>query len=152
MNALMPGPCRPIELSMPLGVSAMRGVARPDRGAVMIDLVTTAPSCATSKNWFSSRPAAEQPDAVSTGFGSRSAPSRAVMSTLMSVTAPHCLGADEIGRQGPDVGPSDVQRVEDRTVHARAHEAGLPVRPPHRQHAGHADADATRHRLLDRHL
>ena len=28
----MPGPCRPIELSMPLGVSAMRGVGRPERG------------------------------------------------------------------------------------------------------------------------
>ena len=41
----MPGPCRPIELSMPLGVSAIRGVGRPDRGRSMIDLVTTAPSC-----------------------------------------------------------------------------------------------------------
>ena len=29
-SASMPGPCRPIELSMPLGVSAMRGVGRPD--------------------------------------------------------------------------------------------------------------------------
>ena len=37
----MPGPCRPIELSMPLGVSAIRGVGRPDRGRIMIDLVTT---------------------------------------------------------------------------------------------------------------
>ncbi len=40
----MPGPCRPIEFSMPLGVSAIRGVGRPDRGASMTDLVTTAPS------------------------------------------------------------------------------------------------------------
>ena len=66
----MPGPCRPIELSMPLGVSAIRGVGRPERGASMIDLVTTAPSSATSKNWSSSRPAAAQPDAVRTGLGS----------------------------------------------------------------------------------
>ena len=28
-NASMPGPCKPIELSMPLGVSAIRGVGRP---------------------------------------------------------------------------------------------------------------------------
>ena len=41
MKASMPGPCRPIELSMPLGVSAIRGVGRPDRGCSMIDLVTT---------------------------------------------------------------------------------------------------------------
>ena len=55
---------------MPLGVSAIRGVGRPDRGFSMIDLVTTAPSSVTSKNWSSSRPAAAQPDAVSTGLGS----------------------------------------------------------------------------------
>ena len=45
----MPGPCRPIELSIPLGVSAIRGVGRPARGATMTDLVTIAPSLATSK-------------------------------------------------------------------------------------------------------
>ena len=70
-NSSMPGPCRPIELSIPLGVSAMRGVARPDRGLSMIDLVTTPPSSVTSKNWSSSRPAAAQPLAVKTGFGKR---------------------------------------------------------------------------------
>ena len=43
-KASMPGPCRPIELSMPLGVSAIRGVGRPERGLRMMDLVTTAPS------------------------------------------------------------------------------------------------------------
>ena len=48
-NASMPGPCRPIELSIPLGVSAIRGVGRPARGATMTDLVTIAPSLATSK-------------------------------------------------------------------------------------------------------
>ena len=52
----MPGPCRPIELSIPLGVSAIRGVARPERALSMIDLVTTPPSCVTSKNWSSSGP------------------------------------------------------------------------------------------------
>ena len=90
----MPGPCRPIELSMPLAVSAIRGVARPDRGSSMIDLVTTAPSAATSKNWPSSRPAAAQPEAVRTGLGSTRSPSRAVRSTA-GVGAPRRLdGAD----------------------------------------------------------
>jgi hypothetical protein len=45
----MPGPCRPIELSIPLGVSAIRGVGRPARGSSMTDFVTTAPILATSK-------------------------------------------------------------------------------------------------------
>ena len=39
-----------MELSIPLGVSAIRGVARPDRGLTEIDLVTTAPSSSKSKN------------------------------------------------------------------------------------------------------
>ena len=66
----MPGPCKPMELSMPLGVSAMRGVARPDRGAIMMLLVTTAPSVETSPNCASSLPAAAQPDAVNVGAAS----------------------------------------------------------------------------------
>ena len=80
-KASMPGPCSPIELSMPLGVSAMRGVGRPERGAIMMLLVTTAPISVTSKNWSSSRPAAAQPLAVSTGAGRSSAPSDVDMST-----------------------------------------------------------------------
>ena len=42
----------------------------PSAAASMIDLVTIAPISVMSKNWSSSRPAAAQPDAVSTGFGS----------------------------------------------------------------------------------
>ena len=49
-NASIPGPCNPIEFNIPLGVSAMRGVARPARGLVMIDFVTTAPISRRSKN------------------------------------------------------------------------------------------------------
>ena len=88
----MPGPCRPIELSMPLGVSAIRGVARPDRAFSMIDLVTTPPSSARSKNWASSRPAAAQPDAVSTGLGSAKRASVVDMSTT-AVDAGSALAA-----------------------------------------------------------
>ena len=57
----MPGPCRPIELSMPLGVSAIRGVGRPERGRSCTDLVTTAPIAVRSTNGSSSRPKAEHP-------------------------------------------------------------------------------------------
>ena len=60
-NESMPGPCRPIELSIPLGVSAIRGVGRPDRGPSMTDLVTMAPILDTSMNWASSRPELAQP-------------------------------------------------------------------------------------------
>ncbi len=46
----MPGPCRPMEFSIPLGVSAIRGVGRPARGPSMTDLVTIAPILETSMN------------------------------------------------------------------------------------------------------
>ena len=49
-NVSIPGPCNPIELSMPLGVSAILGVGRPDRGLTIIDFVTRAPSSRRSKN------------------------------------------------------------------------------------------------------
>ena len=80
----MPGPCNPIELSMPLGVSAMRGVARPDRAFFIMLLVTTAPRVVKSPNWASSFPAAAQPDAVAVGPLSESAPRLVVKSTLTS--------------------------------------------------------------------
>ena len=77
---------------MPLGVSAMRGVARPERGSIMIDLVTTAPSSLMSMNWSSSWPAAAQPDAVVIGFGSSRPASVVDMST--SAIGAGSLGAD----------------------------------------------------------
>ena len=43
-NASMPGPCRPMELSIPDGVSAIRGVGRPCRGLLITDFVTIAPT------------------------------------------------------------------------------------------------------------
>ncbi len=69
MKASIPGPCSPIELSMPLGVSDMRGVARPARGFSMMLLVTIAPSSVISKKASNSRPAAAHPLAVKTGLG-----------------------------------------------------------------------------------
>ena len=42
-KASIPGPCKPIELSIPDGVSAIRGVGRPWRGLFITDFVTTAP-------------------------------------------------------------------------------------------------------------
>src|SRR5450432_2231773 len=68
-------------------VSAIRGVARPDRAFIMMDFVTMPPSAATSKNWASSCPAAAQPEAVSTGFGNANRPRLAAMSTVLVVFA-----------------------------------------------------------------
>ena len=75
-KASMPGPWRPIELSMPDAVSAIRGVPRPERGAAMTVLVTKAPSSETGKKRCSSWPLAAQPDAVITGLGSAHRPER----------------------------------------------------------------------------
>ena len=43
-KASIPGPCKPMELSMPDGVSAIRGVGRPCRGLLITDFVTIAPT------------------------------------------------------------------------------------------------------------
>ena len=50
MKRSIPGPWSPMEFSIPLGVSAMRGVGRPDRGCSITLLVTTAPIAVMSKN------------------------------------------------------------------------------------------------------
>ena len=64
----------------------------------------------------------------------------------------HRIGADQVGRQCPDVGPAHPIGVEDRSVHTGADEPGAAVVAAHRQYAGHADADAAGHRLFDRDL
>ena len=46
----IPGPCNPIELSIPLGVSAILGVIRPVLAFVIIDFVTIAPISVSGKN------------------------------------------------------------------------------------------------------
>ena len=65
----MPGPCNPIEFNIPLGVSAIRGVARPLLGLIITDLVTIAPSSLSGKKCESSLPEPAQPEAVKIGFG-----------------------------------------------------------------------------------
>jgi hypothetical protein len=58
-----------MELSMPLGVSAIRGVALPERGLRAMDFVTTAPISLRGKNCASSFPELAQPLAVKMGNG-----------------------------------------------------------------------------------
>ena len=88
-NASIPGPCRPIELSMPLGVSAILGVARPVRALVIIDLVTIAPISVSEKNCDNSCPELAQPLAVNMGFENRLLPILVEKSKeLMDVTHP----------------------------------------------------------------
>src|SRR5450631_4487465 len=84
-KAAIPGPCRPIELSIPLGVSAIRGVPRPDRGSASTVLVTKAPSSEMSKKRCSSRPLAAQPEAVIKGWGSR-IPDRSTARSMVPIT------------------------------------------------------------------
>ena len=84
-NASTPGFCRPIEFSMPLAVSAMRGLALPAHGSSETPLVTIAPRRARSTKSANSRPEANVPDAVITGIaqleradGERSCPQRSL--------------------------------------------------------------------------
>jgi hypothetical protein len=73
-NASIPGPCNPMELSIPLGVSAIRGVARPFRALSITDFVTTPPIVLISKNCDNSRPELAQPLAVKVGAGNQAFP------------------------------------------------------------------------------
>src|SRR5579875_194895 len=165
-NASMPGPCRPTEFSIPLGVSASRGDGLPVRGSAMIDLLISAPILAASMKWASSRPAPAQPDAASTGFGSSARPSLVRRSTGMAGFT-RLVGAGGAARlppgraervegDGPDVVPADQVTAEDRPVDARADDPGDPVRPGHRQRAAHAHPGAAGHghvhRCLHRHV
>ena len=50
MKSSMPGPCNPIPFNIPLGVSAIRGVALPDLGFNITLFVTTAPIDVMSMN------------------------------------------------------------------------------------------------------
>jgi hypothetical protein len=56
-----------MELSIPEGVSAIRGVGRPWRGLFITDFVTTAPIWLSGKNWANSLPELAQPLAVKIG-------------------------------------------------------------------------------------
>ena len=74
IKASIPGPCKPIELSMPLGVSAMRGVGRPCLALDITDLVTTPPISRNGKNCANSRPELAHPLAVKVGAGNQVLP------------------------------------------------------------------------------
>src|SRR5206468_3522798 len=66
-----PGFSSPIELRMPLGVSAMRYCGLPGRAAGVVPLLTIAPSRETSMSSAYSTPCPNVPEAVITGFFSR---------------------------------------------------------------------------------
>src|SRR4051812_45101429 len=165
-NASMPGPCSPMELSIPLGVSAIRGVGRPLRGWIWIDFVTTPPMAERSLYGASSRPAAAQPDAVKTGSG-KTTPARSVAMSMSAggvasavvriVTSPTSVhlhrGCPDgvVGHRAKRV-PADPVPREHRTVDAGAKHAGLPVIIGDREHAGHTHAHTAGHGLLDRDL
>ena len=65
---------RPMELSIPEGVSTMRGGGFPGEGSSESPLTTTAPRPAMSPCGIISRPYPQVPDASITGFGSSRAP------------------------------------------------------------------------------
>src|SRR3954466_2287631 len=155
-KASMPGPCSPIELSIPLGVSAIRGVGRPLRGWSWIDFVTTPPMAVRSLYGASSRPAAAQPDAVKTGSGKTTPASSLDMSmsaggvasaVVRIVTSPtsvhlHGGGAARVARRRAKGGPADSVPGEARPVDTGAQHARLSVVADNGQDARHAHTDA----------
>src|SRR3954454_21763629 len=161
-KASMPGPCSPIELSIPLGVSAIRGVGRPLRGCSWIDFVTTPPIARRSLYGASSRPAAAHPEAVNTG-SSKTAPARSIVMSMSAggvtsavvriVTSPtsvhlHRGGADRVVRHGAQCVPADPVAREDGPVNTGAQHPRLSVVADHGEDTGHGASAARGHRLL----
>ena len=68
INVSIPGFCNPIALSIPLFVSAIRGVGFPAHGTLATPFVVTAPSFSRSTNSLYSIPEPNVPEAVVTGF------------------------------------------------------------------------------------
>ena len=79
-NLSTPGFSRPIALSIPEGVSAIRGDGLPSHGTSETPLVTTAPSLEISMKSEYSSPLPKVPLAVITGFLSLAKPRSAVIS------------------------------------------------------------------------
>src|SRR3712207_4336796 len=75
----------PIALSIPDGVSHIRGVGLPRHAVCVIDLTMTPPSAERSTSSGASRPAAYVPDATSTGVFSATFPSFTSISAIVSV-------------------------------------------------------------------
>ena len=71
MKASTPGFCSPTELSIPRGVSAIRGGGLPSLGERVKPLQQIPPSSDRSKNSPYSRPKPKVPEAATTGFFSR---------------------------------------------------------------------------------
>ena len=154
----MPGPCRPIELSIPLGrLGHPRG--RPARagpqlhrlghhraegGEVDERLQLLAERRAARGGEHRARDRAPPP--APSACRRRSPP--AVMAATTPIASAPTTSHGSVPtsskrtRSPPNTGPS-VQEREKRVA---------AVLPDDRQHAGHADADAAGHRLLDRHV
>src|SRR5260370_1307125 len=115
MSASTPGPCSPIALSIPLGVSAMRGGGVPSRGRKKMPFETMPPSARRSSSG-TSVPYPNVPEAPSTGPRSFSAP----MSADISVT--QATATISQTRPRPP-GPPNPKRCS------------LPPRQPHRCHS-----------------
>src|SRR5690606_31661980 len=121
----------PMELSMPLGVSATRGVGLPARLLGDTLLITSAPRLLKSS--ASEYSMAKQPDAGMTGLRSCRSPT-----LTLSLAKLHL--------------PDDVAYRKNRPFAADAQELLIAPLGVEQAHTGQADAHSTGHALLHRHL
>src|SRR6185503_4839883 len=133
MNRWTPMPCRPIALSMPDGVSTMRGGGCPSRSARNSPFTATPPSDDRSTMSPYSTPYPKQPLAAINGLASVNDP----METERSISV----------REGI---PDDAVGVEDGSVDARADEMRDARRVAGQHHAAVAPAETAAHHLFER--
>ena len=147
----MPGPWSPMELSIPDGVSAIRGVGRPDRGSRIMVLVTTAPSSDTGEEPLQllavggaagrgqHRVGQPHPGERRAHVHHQWPPARGAPIASSGTRVTPSAIASQRTRSPRKTGPS----TQERTIRVAPSDAG------DRQHAGHADPDAAGHGLLD---
>src|SRR4051812_33527439 len=144
----MPGFCSPMALSIPEGVSMMRGIGLPLRRRGVIPLLTKAPRRWTSMTPAYSSPYPKQPDAAMIGlrsFNSRgfSGARSTVKSTRESMVIVGAACRKRAGRRSP----AHLVEIENGTLNARGRVATRGL-----DDATETSADATGHVSFDRDL
>src|SRR5579864_1837331 len=133
MTISTPGFCRPIALSMPDGVSAMRLGSFPARGLRVVPLVTIAPRAERS-TWGASKPYANVPEATRSGVRRRRPRPRSTESR----------GASAM-KDIPHPGPVQLIGADAGAVLAGEEVAAIVAR----RDAGQARPQAAAHRRLE---
>src|SRR3954452_21586839 len=144
----MPGFCSPMALSIPEGVSMMRGIGLPLRRRGVIPLLTKAPRRCTSMTPAYSSPYPKHPEAAMIGLRNVSSLALAgARSTVRSTPDSEVIAGTRAGERVVRSSPDHLVEVKDRALNA-----GRRVTMRSFDDAAETGADSARHVPFDRDL